>query len=108
MWAVGRYLSRYPVAGVAFEAPSTCKQLTPQITAIYDGAQENTMLYLNTHATCANAPERYMAHTPAKNEPKIATLSLYIALKVLQHIKAHHNASKQHESSLPGNVTARH
>ena len=24
------------------------------------------MFYLNTHATCANAPERYLAHTPAK------------------------------------------
>ena len=57
-----------PISGRrrCFEAPSTCKQLTPQITAICDGAQENTMLYLNTHATCANAPERYLAHTPAK------------------------------------------
>ena len=59
-------MSRHPVAGVAFEAPSTCKQLTPQITAICDGAQETTMLYLNTHATCAYAPERYLAHTTAK------------------------------------------
>ena len=24
------------------------------------------MLYLNTHTTCANALERYLAHTPAK------------------------------------------
>jgi hypothetical protein len=55
---VGRYLSRYPVAGVAFEAPDTCKQCTPQINMICGGARENTMLYLNTHATCANAPER--------------------------------------------------
>ena len=64
--AVGRYLRRYPVAGVAFGAPSTCKQYTPQITAICGGARENTILYLNTHATCANAPERYLAHTPVK------------------------------------------
>ena len=49
----GGCLSRYLVAGVAFEAPSTCKQLTPQITAICDGAQETTMLYLNTHARSA-------------------------------------------------------
>ena len=34
VWDVGRYLSRYPVAGVAFEAPGTCKQCTSQITAI--------------------------------------------------------------------------
>ena len=39
VWDVGRYLSRYPVAGVAFEAPNTCKQCTPQITAICDGAE---------------------------------------------------------------------
>ena len=36
----GGCLSRYLVAGVAFEAPSTCKQLTPQITAICDGARD--------------------------------------------------------------------
>ena len=36
--AVVRYLRRYPVAGVAFGAPSTCKQCTPQITAICGGA----------------------------------------------------------------------
>ena len=37
--AVGGCLSRYLVAGgVAVEAPSTCKQPTPQTTAICDGA----------------------------------------------------------------------
>ena len=30
---MGRHLRRYPVAGVAFGAPSTCKQHTPQTTA---------------------------------------------------------------------------
>ena len=35
---MGRYLRRYPVAGVAFEAPNTCKQHTPHITAICGGA----------------------------------------------------------------------
>ena len=38
VWDVGRYLSRYPVAGVAFEAPGTCKQCTPQITVTCGGA----------------------------------------------------------------------
>jgi hypothetical protein len=38
MWAVRRYLSRYPVAGVAFGAPGTCKQHTPHTTAICGGA----------------------------------------------------------------------
>ena len=38
VWDVGRYLSRYPVAGVAFEAPGTCKQCASQITAIFGGA----------------------------------------------------------------------
>ena len=45
---------------------------------------------------------------PPKYGPRIATLSLCIALKVLLYIKARHNATKQHEGSLPGNVTARH
>ena len=30
------------------------------------GARQTTLLYLNSHATCANASERYLAHTPAK------------------------------------------
>ena len=38
VWAVRRYLSRYPVAGVAFGAPGTCKQHTPHTTAICGGA----------------------------------------------------------------------
>jgi 1,6-anhydro-N-acetylmuramate kinase len=58
VWAVGRHLSQYSSAVDAFAAHGTCKQLTPQITVICGGARENTMLYLNTHATCANAPER--------------------------------------------------
>jgi 1,6-anhydro-N-acetylmuramate kinase len=58
VWDVWRHLSQYLSAADAFAAPGTCKQLTPQITVICGGARENTMLYLNTHATCANAPER--------------------------------------------------
>ena len=54
----------YLVAGVAFEAPGSCKQLTPQITPICGGARETTLLYLTTvtHAACANALERYPVH----------------------------------------------
>ena len=66
VWAVGRYPSRYPVAGVAFGTPGTCKQCKPQVTVICGGARQTTLLYLNSHATCANASERYLAHTPAK------------------------------------------
>ena len=58
VWAMGRHLSRYSSAVDAFAAPGTCKQLTPQITVICGGARETTMLYLKTHAACANAPER--------------------------------------------------
>ena len=65
VWDMGRYLSRYPVAGVACEAPGTCKQCTPQITAICDGARGTTILYLNTHAACALAPASYLEHTPS-------------------------------------------
>ena len=32
VWAVGGHLSRYPVGGVAYSAPGTCTQLTPQTT----------------------------------------------------------------------------
>ena len=61
VWAVamGRHLSQYSSAVDAFATPGTYKQLAPQITVICGGARETTMLYLNTHAACANAPERY-------------------------------------------------
>ena len=35
MWTVGRHLSQYLSAVDAFAAPDTCKQLTPQITAVW-------------------------------------------------------------------------
>jgi hypothetical protein len=54
VWDVGRYLSRYPVAGVAFEAPGTCKQCTPQITAICGGAQEQPVTKLQASLAPAN------------------------------------------------------
>jgi hypothetical protein len=66
VWDVGRHLSQYLSAADAFAAPGTCKQLAPQIIVICGGARGTTMLYLNTHATCANASARYLAHTPAK------------------------------------------
>ena len=60
VWAVGRHLHQYSSVVDAFAAPGTCKQLTPQIIVVCGGAsaRETTMLYLNTHAACANAPER--------------------------------------------------
>ena len=54
VWDVGRYLSRYPVAGVAFEAPGTCKQCTPQITAICGGAREQPVTKLQASLASAN------------------------------------------------------
>ena len=62
VWAVGRYLSWYPVAGVAFGAPSTCTQCTPQVTVISGGARGTTLLCLNIHAACARAPASYLAY----------------------------------------------
>ena len=62
MWT---HLCRYPVAGVAFAAPGTCKQHTPQITPICDGVHYTTLLYLNTHAACSGAPRGYMEHDHA-------------------------------------------
>ena len=38
VWAVGRHLSQYSSAVDAFAAPGTCKQLTPQIIVVCDGA----------------------------------------------------------------------
>ena len=55
VWAVGRHLSQRLFAVDAFAAPGTCKQLAPHIIVFCSGTRETTMLYLNTHATCANA-----------------------------------------------------
>ena len=52
MW---RYLRRYPVAGVAFEAPNTCKQCTPQIIATCGGARQTTLVRLQTSFPPANS-----------------------------------------------------
>ena len=50
--AVGRHLRRYPVGGVACSAPGTCKQLTPQITAICGGVRRCRQL---TSTSCLGA-----------------------------------------------------
>ena len=52
---MGRYLRRYPVAGVAFEAPNTCKQCTPQIIATCDGAYCWRKARLKTSCAPANS-----------------------------------------------------
>ena len=70
VWAVGRYLSRYLVAGVAFEAVGTCKQCTHQATVISGGARWTTLLCLSTHTACRDAPMCYMVHIPVHIEPQ--------------------------------------
>ena len=39
VWAVGRHLHQYSSVVDAFAAPGTCKQLTPQIIVVCDGAR---------------------------------------------------------------------
>jgi hypothetical protein len=107
VWDVRRYLSRSPVAGVACEAPGTCKQCTPQITAICDGARGTTILYLNTHAACALAPASYLEHTPLHYRSQTSLVSLPPAPKAFLCNKSDHSATKQHECGSPSNVTAR-
>ena len=107
MWAVGRYLSRYLVAGVAFGAPGTCKQYTPQTTAICDGARGNTLLYLNTHTACSDAPACYLRSDTLSNGPRSIDLPLYLAAKATLYSELGHRATKQHEGSSPCNASAR-
>ena len=96
VWAAGRYLSWYPVAGVAFGAPGTCKQCMHQTTAICDGAQGTTLLCLNTHAACANAPERYLAYNPvnirAQNRHSVSVYCIEV-------VPAHQSTSQHHKSA---------
>ena len=70
VWAVRGYMSWYPVAGVAFGAVGACKQCTPQVTAISGGARWTTLLCLNTHVACRDAPVCYMVHIPVHIEPQ--------------------------------------
>ena len=54
--AVGRYLRRYPFAGVACLAPGTCKQHAPQITAnlvVHGGATNLPTQPALVHAAAA-------------------------------------------------------
>jgi hypothetical protein len=96
VWAVGRHLSQYSSAVDAFAAPGTCKQLAPQITVICGGARETTMLYLNTHATCANASARYLAHTPAKIR---AQNRHPVSVHCIEGAPAHQSTSQYHKSA---------
>ena len=96
VWDVGRYLSRYPVAGVAFEAPGTCKQLTPQITVVCGGARETTLLYLNTHAACANAPESYLVH----NAVVMRAQNRYpVSVHCIEGAPVHQSTSQYHKAA---------
>jgi hypothetical protein len=107
VWAVGRHLSQYSSAVDAFAAHGTCKQPTPQITVVWvvHGEPHCSVKTLMQHVRMHQSVAWHIALP--QYGPKIATLSLCIALKVLLHIKARHSATKQHGGSLPGNVTAR-
>ena len=96
MWAVVRYLSRYPVAGVAFGAPGTCKQCTPQTTAISGGARGTTLLCLNIHAAFANAPERHLAYNPVKIR---AQNHHYVSVHCIEVVPVHQSTSQHHKSA---------
>ena len=103
----GGYLSWYPVAGVAFGAPGTCTQCTPQVTVISGGAQGTTLLCLNIHAACARALVNYLRSDTLSNGPRSVALPLYLAAKAPPYIELGHSATEQHEASLPGNASAR-
>ena len=66
--AVGRYLSQHPVAADAFAAPGTCKQLTPQNTAV--GAVQCSEVQINCslpmHLQTSQGPlHSYLAASPS-------------------------------------------
>ena len=96
VWAVGRYLSWYSVAGVAFWTLGTCKQCMHQTTAICDGAQGTTLLWLNTHAACANAPERYLAYDPVKIR---AQNRLSVSVRCIEVVPVNQRTSQHHKSA---------
>ena len=108
MWAVGRHLSQSSSAVDAFAAPDTCKQLTSHITVVWvvHGEPHCSVKTLMQHVRMHQSVAWHIALP--QYGPKIATLSLCIALKVLLHIKARHTTTSQHEGSLLGDVTARH
>ena len=107
VWAVGRYLSWYPVAGVAFGAAGTCKQCTPQVTVICGGARGTTLLCLNIHAACARALVHYLRSDTLSNGPRSTARPLYLAAKVSLYNELGYSATTQHEGNLPGNASAR-
>jgi hypothetical protein len=99
-----------PVAGVAFKALVTCKQLTPQITAICDGVHYTTLLYLNIQAACNGVPMCYL-------EPKHATYcaqncrpgSVHCTRGVpVQQSTPPESRNSTTEGGSPNNATARH
>ena len=107
MWAAGRYLSWYPVAGVAFGAPGTCEQCTPQVTVIYGGARETTLLDLNIHTACARALVHYLRSDTLSNGPRSIALPLYLAAKASLYSELGHRATEQHEGGSPASASAR-
>ena len=54
VWAVVRHLSQSSSNVDLFAAPGTCKQLTPQITVIYDGAGDQPVPQLQVSLAPAN------------------------------------------------------
>ena len=107
VWAMWRYLSRYPVADVAFGAPGTCKQCTHQTTAICGDVRWTTLFSLNTHAACARALASYLAYDALQCGSQLALLSLCLTAKVSLASKPCHTATKYHQGTSPGNATAR-
>ena len=71
VWAVGRHLSQYSSAVDAFAAHGTCKQPTPQITVVCDGAVLRDAHKLQPTNAPANKP-RSTAQLPS-SQPKRET-----------------------------------
>ena len=89
-------MCRYLVAGVAFAAPGTCKQCTFQVTVICGDARWTTLLCLNTHAACANAPERYLAYDPVKIR---AQNRLSVSVRCIEVVPVNQRTSQHHKSA---------
>ena len=95
MWAVWRHLSQYPSAVDAFAAPGTCKHLAPEITVVCGGARETTVLYLNTHVACANAPESYLVH----NAVVMRAQNCYpVSVHCIEGAPVHQSTSQYHKA----------
>ena len=92
--AVGSHPRRNQAAGVAYSAPATCKQLTPQITAICDGARDQPAPKLQVSLQTAQSVNNNQTHK--RTEFQSTYIGLCLPIAVLQCDPATQRSSNAH------------